>query len=195
MKKLKLLLILFTTTLITMWLYVGANYDFPYEYMTNENEISSGNYETEIWQIMKYDNITQTNSVLNRLLDLFKLSNQSWYDYWWWTSKAVYYAKMIVNLMLSFVSFIALVMVIYAFYMIFFLKDEAGITKAKQVLKWVAIAIIIMWLSRFIVSMIFWIQSNSANPENDIPPVNNTSYINSAQADISNVSNSFIPNN
>ena len=90
MKKLKLLLILFTTTLITMWLYVGANYDFPYEYMTNENEISSGNYETEIWQIMKYDNITQTNSVLNRLLDLFELSNQSWYDYWWWTSKAVY---------------------------------------------------------------------------------------------------------
>lgn len=195
MKKLKLLLILFTTTLITMWLYVGANYDFPYEYMTNENEISSSNYETEIWQIMKYDNVTQTNSVLNRLLKLFKLSSQDWYQEWWWTSKAVYYAKMIVNLMLSFVSFIALVMVIYAFYMIFFLKDEAGITKAKQVLKWVAIAIIIMWLSRFIVSMIFWIQSNSANPENDIPPVNNASYVNSAQVDMSNATMTLENNN
>jgi Flp pilus assembly pilin Flp len=42
---------------------------------------------------------------------------------------------MIVNLLLSFVGFVALVMVIYAFYMIFFLKDETGITKAKQILK------------------------------------------------------------
>jgi NADH:ubiquinone oxidoreductase subunit 6 (subunit J) len=86
-------------------------------------------------------------------------------------------------------------MVIYAFYMIFFLKDEAGITKAKQVLKWVAIAIIIMWLSRFIVSMIFWIQSNSANPENDTPPVNNASSLNPVQADMSNVSMTLENNN
>jgi NADH:ubiquinone oxidoreductase subunit 6 (subunit J) len=57
-------------------------------------------------------------------------------------------------------------MVIYAFYMIFFLKDETGITKAKQILKWVIIAITIMGLSWFIVSMIYWIQSNSANTPN-----------------------------
>jgi hypothetical protein len=53
-------------------------------------------------------------------------------------------------------------MLIYAFYMMFFSKEESGMTKAKQVLKWVIIALIVMWLSRFVVSMIFWIQSNSA---------------------------------
>jgi NADH:ubiquinone oxidoreductase subunit 6 (subunit J) len=54
-------------------------------------------------------------------------------------------------------------MLIYAFYMMFFSKEESGMTKAKQVLKWVAIALVVMWLSRFIVSMIFWIQSSSAS--------------------------------
>jgi len=173
MKKIKLR-ILITAIFTTTWIGL-ANYDFPYEYTDSSSVWSE--YQTEIWKIMKEDNVWQDNSLLNRLLSLFKLSNQWRYDSW--TSKAIYYAKMIVNLMLSFVSFIALAMVIYAFYMIFFLKDESGITKAKQVLKWVAIAIIIMWLSWFIVSMIFWVQSNSANSEssNSTGSINNLSNL------------------
>jgi hypothetical protein len=77
--------------------------------------------------------INNNESVLNRLLSLFNLSQQSRYDSG--TSKAIYYTKMIVNMMLSFVSFIALIMLIYAFYMMFFSKEESGMTKAKQVLK------------------------------------------------------------
>ena len=154
MKKIKLLILL-TTILTTIWFSINANYDFPYDYRDSSSLWDE--YETDIWQIMKEDNITQSDSVLNRLLSLFKLSDQGWYGTW--TSKAIYYAKMIVNLLLSFVGFVALVMVIYAFYMIFFLKDETGITKAKQILKWVIIAITIMGLSWFIVSMIYWIQS------------------------------------
>lgn len=163
MKKIKLLILL-TTILTTIWFSINANYDFPYDY-TDSSSLSDG-YQTEIWQIMKEDNITPNDSVLNRLLSLFKLSNQGWYGTW--TSKAIYYAKMIVNLLLSFVGFVALVMVIYAFYMIFFLKNETGITKAKQILKWVIISITIMGLSWFIVSMIYWIQSNSANTSNGV---------------------------
>ena len=168
MKKIKLL-ILFTTIFTTIWFSVNANYDFPYE--STDNPPVWSEYETDIWKIIKQDNVEQEDSALNKLLALFKLSNQPRYEAW--TSKAIYYAKMIVNLMLSLVSFIALIMVIYAFYMIFFLKDETGVTKAKQILKWVAIALIIMGLSWFIVSMIFWIQSNSANNTNNYNNPNN----------------------
>lgn len=149
-----LILSIISISIIWFWF----SYDFYYDYSDNTTAIWN---ETEIWWIIKTDVIENNDSVLNRLLSLFNLSNQSRYDSG--TSKAIYYAKMIVNMLLSFVSFIALIMLIYAFYMMFFSKEESWMTKAKQVIKWVAIAITIMWLSRFIVSMIFWIQSNSAS--------------------------------
>lgn len=149
-----LILTLITTSIIWFWFGI----DFYYDY----NDVVINDWkETEIWYMIQSDVVNDEWSVLNRLLSLFNLSQQSRYDSG--TSKAIYYAKMIVNMMLSFVSFIALVMLIYAFYMMFFSKEESGMTKAKQVLKWVIIALIIMWLSRFIVSLIFWIQSSSAN--------------------------------
>ncbi len=132
--------------------------DFYYDYDQTSTAIWD---ETEIGNIIQTDVINNTDSSLNRLLDLFNLSQQDWYGSW--TSKAIYYAKMIINMLLSFVSLIALVMVIFAFYLMFFSTHESGITKAKQMLKWVAIAITIMWLSWFIVSFIFWVQTGSIN--------------------------------
>lgn len=155
MKKIKniILSLLICSIVWVSW----ADYDFPYNYIDNSTSVS----ETEIGKIIQTDVIDDSNSSLNRLLELFNLSDQWWYNSG--TSKAIYYAKMIVNMLLSFVSLIALVMLIYAFYMIFFSKEDSGITKAKQMIKWVVIAIGIIWLSRFIVSMIFWVQSQSAN--------------------------------
>lgn len=162
MKLFKKLILTFIIT-STIWISFGVE-NFPYDYKTSDASTPIW-LETEIWAMIKYDVINDDESVLNKLLELFNLSNQWRYNYWNWTSKAVYYAKMIVNMLLSFVSFIALVMLIYAFYMMFFSKEDSGMTRAKQVIKWVSIALIIMWLSRFIVSMIFWVQSKSANPD------------------------------
>ena len=39
--------------------------------------------------------------------------------------------------------------------MIFFKKDEAGITTAKQIIKGVVIALFVIWLSRIVVSFLF----------------------------------------
>lgn len=132
--------------------------EFYYDYNQGSTAIWD---ETEIWNIIQTDVINNNDSSLNKLLELFQLSDKQRYNSW--TSKAIYYAKMIVNLLLWLVSLIALVMLIFAFYLMFFSTQESGMTKAKQVLKWVAIAITIMWLSWFIVSFIFWIQADSAN--------------------------------
>lgn len=156
MKKIKKTIYGIIITWLFIWFWFTIN--FPYEY----NESSTAIWdETEFWKIVQTDVIDQNESSLNKLLELFNLSQQS--RYWSGTSKAIYYAKMIVNMLLSLVSLIALVMLIYAFYLMFFSRHESGMTKAKQVLKGVAIALAIMWLSWFIVSFIFWIQSWSAN--------------------------------
>jgi len=157
MKKLKQTTysLIITSLLISFWF---AMVDFPYEYNSSSTAIWD---ETEFWEIIKTDVVDQNDSALNKLLDLFNLSQQSRYQSG--TSKAIHYAKMIVNMLLSLVSLIALVMLIYAFYLMFFSRHESGMTKAKQVLKGVAIALAIMWLSWFIVSFIFWIQSWSAD--------------------------------
>jgi flagellar basal body-associated protein FliL len=57
---------------------------------------------------------------------------------------ATNYVKWLLNILLGLVSFLALVMVIYAFYLIFFSKGEEAVTKARKILVGVAIALAIM---------------------------------------------------
>lgn len=94
-----------------------------------------------------------TDGIVRKLLNLF-MPNSTIYgseD----SPSFLFYLKTIVNLLLSFVSLIALILILYAFYMIFFKKDEAGITTAKQIIKGVVIALFVIWLSRIIVSFLF----------------------------------------
>jgi ABC-type transport system involved in cytochrome bd biosynthesis fused ATPase/permease subunit len=70
-------------------------------------------------------------------------------------SKALNYIRGIINLLLGLTSFVALVMIIYSFYLLFFSEDTKGMDKVKKNLKGVAIALIILGLSRTIVSFIF----------------------------------------
>ena len=101
--------------------------------------------------IIKQDTNTPT-SLLSRLTDFFRLSGTS-YDTG--TSPATNYVKRILNIFLGLVSFLSLVMVIFAFYLIFFSKGEEAVGKAKKILIGVAIALAMMGLSRFIASFFF----------------------------------------
>jgi len=83
----------------------------------------------------------ESTSILQRLTDFFRLSGTS-YDTG--TSKATNYVKRILNILLGLVSFLSLVMIIFAFYLIFFSKGEEGAAKAKKILIGVGIALAIM---------------------------------------------------
>jgi hypothetical protein len=78
------------------------------------------------------------------------------------TSPATDYIKWIMNIALGLVSFVSLILVIYAFYLIFFDKGEEGVKKAKKILTGVAIALVIIGLSRLIVSFFFSIYTTQA---------------------------------
>ena len=157
------------TAFICLWFcqsFPSSNDYFPYS-ETNIPETTNP-IDTDINTIIT-DDIQDNNNWLNRLLNLF-MPNSAMYDEGNWPS-ILFYLKTLVNLLLSFVGLIALILVIYAFYMIFFKKDEAGYKAAIQIIKWVAIALFIIWLSRIIVSFLFrfkeentqnlWLNNNS----------------------------------
>ncbi|MDR0651033.1 MAG: hypothetical protein LBG59_06680 [Candidatus Peribacteria bacterium] len=81
------------------------------------------------------------------------------------TTKALMYVKTIINLLLSLVSFVALGIILYSFYLMFFTEDTKGIETVKKNLKGVAIALVILGLSWFIVSFIFNLYNRISCPE------------------------------
>ena len=68
------------------------------------------------------------------------------------------------NYFLSIAAFIALVVVVYGFYLMFFSEQEAGFTKAKKMLRGAVLALIIIGLSRSIISFLFGVFGVVSNP-------------------------------
>lgn len=147
MKKLmKIIILTIIWWIITIWKSFAIE-DFPYSWID-----IWWDQDTEFASDLK-GNIADSNNWFYKLFHLF-MPNDSMY--WSDTNPSfLFYLKTIVNLLLSFVSLIALILMIYAFYMIFFKKDEAGFSTAKQMIKWIVIALVIIWLSWIIVSFLF----------------------------------------
>jgi len=153
MKKIlfSLLLLIWLTWFFVKW------EDFPYDVSTDGNVVKDFDDESlDIWAVVTQDAVNPDNSLLQRLLSVFKLKWSNWYNNDW-DMKAFAYVKMIVNFMLALVSLIALILTIYGFYLMFFSGQDEWLKKAKKILTWVAIAMAIMWLSRFIISFLFWV--------------------------------------
>jgi len=68
---------------------------------------------------------------------------------------ATNYITYIINIALGLWAFIALAVIIYGFYLMFFSDQEEWFAKAKEILKWASIALFIIGLSWFIISFLF----------------------------------------
>ena len=123
-------------------------------------------------------NIKDDSNWLKRLLNLFMPSTTPEDTIYWSVDSPsfLFYLKTVINLLLSFVSLIALIFLIFAFYMIFFKKDDAGINTAKQMIKWITIALVVIWLSRIVVSFLFRFENKNTE---DLWYHNNTEIITS----------------
>lgn len=116
--------------------------NFPYWNQYTQNPT------TEIWEVLKSTN--QWWSLLENMLDLFGI-NYSGPD------KALSYIQIVINYVLALLAFIALVVIIYSFYMIFFGKSDDGIAKARKTVIWAAVAILVIGLSAYIVNFLFYL--------------------------------------
>lgn len=124
--------------------------------------------KTELWSQVSIKENDKT--IIVRLLEVFWLDNSidKWKDL-----KFIDYARAIINMALGLVAFVALVMSLYTFYMMFFTDNEAWIKKAKWNLVGIFIALGILWLAWIIVSFIFWwYQNNLKDKEDELFPNN-----------------------
>lgn len=124
--------------------------NFYYDY--NDGGIAEDN--TNLGAVIKDDSVTPQNGIVYKLRQAFKLTGGIYERS---DQKAIDYIKMIINIALWLVGFISLILLIYAFYLMFFTAEEEGLAKAKKILKGILIALVVMGISYFIVSFIFFI--------------------------------------
>jgi hypothetical protein len=86
-----------------------------------------------------------------------KIQKDLWVDYQNADNqRATFYIKQVINRFLAIIWLIALIVLVYWFYKIFFASDgEESFGEALKIVKWAAIALFVIWLSWFIVSMLF----------------------------------------
>lgn len=122
--------------------------DFPYQ------QIDTTQPTTALAQDLETV-IQEDESLWDRLVSLlwFGEDNQTirWND-----NTATNYVTYVINIALGTAAFIALVMLLYGFGMMFFSEEEEGVNRAKNIIKGTVIALAIMGLARFIVSMIIF---------------------------------------
>lgn len=144
--------------------------DNPFPYENSDVEILYCTGSTNLWDCVSVKE--KDDTIIVRLLEVFGLdySTEEERDL-----KFIDYAKAVLNIALWLMSFIALIMTIYTFYMIIFSDNEAWIKKAKWRLVGFFIALGVVWLAWLIVSFIFWrYKSNWKEKERDISGLNIT---------------------
>lgn len=104
----------------------------------------------DIANTIQIGELESSDSTFSQIRNFFGLGQYSQEE-----RPALAYIQIIINRLLGLVSFVSLIMVIFAFYLIFFSKQEEGVGKAKKMLMGVAIALAVMGLSRLIVSYFF----------------------------------------
>lgn len=143
---LNIVLIAFAFLLFTK---VSAEESFFYTEIAPNTSVSQN--KLELWEIIKQDNLITPNTTLYKIREFFGLAEEKYPG----PKPAIAYIKTIVNWLLWLVSFIALVVTIFAFYQIFFDKGEEGVAKAKKMMIGIMVALAIMWISRYIVSYFY----------------------------------------
>lgn len=163
MKSKKIILGVLTITM-TLWLWTSLCHgqgDEGFYYGTEyQGENLNDEQKTDLAQVIKDDSInTEETTLLYKIRQYFRLTGTETYDQ---EKPAIAYINMIINMALGLTSFVSLILILFAFYLMFFQKGEEGFAKAKKILIWVAIALVVMALSRLIVSFFFEIYTTQA---------------------------------
>jgi|GEM_PF-403003 len=157
MKKISLFVLVAISMFASFQTTQAQSDTFYYDNVTQSSNTSS-EQKTELAKIIKVDNIDNTNSLPSKIRGFFQLKGTT-YD---GKAPATEYVKNLLNIALGLTSFISLILVIFAFYLILFDKGEEGVKKAKKILMGVAIAIALMGLSWIIVSFFFSLYTTEA---------------------------------
>lgn len=124
---------------------VSAGVAFPYQ---DGSTTYTAWATTNVGSVLKAWN--QEWSFLETMLDLFGINYTG-------PDKAISYVQILINYALALLWFIALLVILYSFYMIFFGKSDDGVANARKTVVWAAIALLIIGVSWFVVNFLFYI--------------------------------------
>lgn len=142
----------------SMWAFGFIDWDF---YYSGWGWGGSNTVNLDYWPTLKESIRYNRPGWLQSILALFMPKTELYLENG--NPSVLFYIKTIVNTLLWFVSLIAMILMIYAFYMIFFKKDDAGVKTAIQMIKWIVIALAIIWFSRIIVSFLYRFEAQSTD--------------------------------
>lgn len=135
-----------------VWWVHAQTTAFPYDNVDIDNPTVS------LEQDFK-ENLQADESLRDRLVTLlwFPASNTTirWTGETEWQT-ATNYIRYIINVALALTAFIALIMLLYGFGMMFFSEKEEWLKRAQNIIKGTIIALVVMALSWFVVSMIIY---------------------------------------
>lgn len=154
-QKIFIILLLFVTFFIQSNCFSGQ-FDFIYEIDESPENwapiIDEGLEDnTNFWRIINDNIVDKQDSDLNQMIWVYHndtdITGPNSKE-----NKAVVYTRIIINYFLALVWFVALIILIYWFYMMFGSSHEEWMKKAKKYIVWAVIAIFVIWVSRFIIS-------------------------------------------
>lgn len=133
----------------TLWIQkTFAQNEFPYD-IWNE-AINIPNSE-DVWNTLVANQSMDSNSLLTRLIESFRIDPFVDGN----PNGATNYIAYIINILLGLATVVALILLLYGFYLMFFSKQEDWLAKAKKILIGVTIALVILGIARFIVALAF----------------------------------------
>lgn len=136
-----------------MFLPVRWQATFPYDVWQPGANIE---VTTELWS-QAADFATDSEGIFVRLMKLFGV--YSFTNDGENPQSAVAYIQYIINMLLGLAAFIALIILLYGFYLMFFSKQQEWFEKAKKIVIGVLVALVIMWLSWIVIRFLFFLYS------------------------------------
>lgn len=107
----------------------------------------------DVGKVIKETAIDPTNSASE------KIQKALWVDYDAGIAKdqrATYFIKQLINWFLAIIGLVAVWVLVYGFYQMFLAKDNAeAFTEAMSIVKWALLALAVIGISRYIVSILF----------------------------------------
>jgi amino acid transporter len=125
-----------------------AGSEFP---LGDGTEASDDDSAIDFWQLVKDDAIDPTDSASEQIQEALGIAYSDAEN-----QRATYYIQQMINRFLAIIWLVSLIVLVYGFYQMFAAKDNAeAFQEALKIVKWAVIAIFVIGVSRYIVSLLF----------------------------------------
>lgn len=136
---------------LSVTVFASAIADEGKTFPLGDGAAGAGEKSVDFWKTIKEKAIDPTESVSEKIQKALGIDYGDAKD-----QRATYFVQRLINRFLGIIGLVALIVLIYGFYQMFTAGDNsAAYDHAMKVVKWAALALFVIGLSRYIVSLLF----------------------------------------